>query len=191
MGLVPAQARHQRRADIESRPVGGNARSESSLRRVVATFDVTPPVKPLSCGPQYHHADDRTGGVDEDIGDHRGAGRDEHLVEFIGGGIKENNEDGDGGFAPTPRTGVAAGGFADCAPEEGGENGVFREVTAFPNDVVDGFDGCLSHVRKQPVKEGFDEPGGMGVGLIVAGADEDQRHPGEGQKPIFQKRAKF
>lgn len=112
-------------------------------------------------------------------------------MEFIGRGIEKNDEDGDGGFAPAPGTGIAAGGFADGAPEQGGEDSVFREVSAFANDVVNGFDVGLGHVRKEPVQEGFDQPRGMGVGFRIAGAEKDEGHPREREKPVFQKRTSF
>lgn len=103
------------------------------------------------------HANDRARGVDEDVGNHRGTSGDEHLVEFIGGGVEENDEDGDGGFAPTPGSRVAADGFANGAPKQQGEDGVFREVAAFANCVVDGVHERLRHVREEPVQERFDQ----------------------------------
>jgi len=79
-------------------------------------------------------------------------------MEFIGGGVGENDQDGDGGFAPAPGARVAAHRLANGAPDEGGEHGVFSEVRAFANDMMDGFDVRLGHVREQPVQEGFDDP---------------------------------
>jgi hypothetical protein len=46
-------------------------------------------------------------------------------------------------------------------------------------------------VGEEPVQEGFDEAGGMLVGVVVAGAEEDEGHPGEGQQPVFQERTRF
>jgi len=77
-------------------------------------------------------------------------------MEFIGGSVEKDDEDGDGGFAPAPGAGILAHGFADSAPEENGEDGVFSKVCAFANRVVDGFDVSLRHVREQPMQEGFD-----------------------------------
>jgi len=72
-------------------------------------------------------------------------------VEFISGGVEKNDEDGDGRLAPAPGAEIAAEGFADGAPEQGGEDGVFREVRAFSNNVMNGFDVGLRHVREEPV----------------------------------------
>ena len=79
------------------------------------------------------------------------------MVEFIGGGVEKNDQDGDGGFAPAPGTRVAAYGLANGAPEQNREHGVFGEVRAFADDMMDSLDVCLGHVREQPVQEGFDE----------------------------------
>src|SRR5690348_15657468 len=117
----------------------------------------------------------------------RSAGGDEYLVEFISGGVKENDEHGDDGCAPTPRAGIAADGFADSAPEQEAENGIFREVTAFPKHMVKRLDVRLGHMRKEPVQERVDEPGGVGVGLRISGAEKNQGHPCQGHEPIFQK----
>ena len=144
-----------------------------------------PPVEAAAQKAENNHADDGAGSVDENIGDHGGAAGDEHLVEFIGGGVEEDDEDGDGGFAPAPRARVAANGFADGAPEQGGEDGILREVTTFADGVMDGFDVCLGHVREEPMQQGFDQPGRMGVGFGIAGTKEDERHPGQGHKPVF------
>ena len=107
------------------------------------------------------------------------------MVELIGGRVEKNDEHGDRGFAPAPGTGVAADGFADGAPKQGGEDGVFREVTAFANRVVNGFDARLTQVGKKPMQKWFNQARGVRVGLRIGGADEDQRHPGQGHEPIF------
>jgi len=106
-------------------------------------------------------------------------------VEFIRWGVEEDNEDGDEGLAPAPGVRIATGGFADRAPEQDGEDGVFGEVTAFANGVMNGFDAGVGHVREQPVEEGFDQPGGVRVGFGIAWADKDERHPGQGDEPVF------
>ena len=71
----------------------------------------------------------------------------------------------DGGLAPAPGARVAADGFADGAPKKDAKDGVFREMAAFANGVVNGFDVGLAHVREEPVQEGFDESRGVGVRL--------------------------
>ena len=42
-----------------------------------------------------------------------------------------------------------ADGLADGAPEKNGEDGVFREMAAFANDVVNGFNLVGAHMRNQ------------------------------------------
>ena len=113
------------------------------------------------------------------------------MVEFIGGGVKENDADGNGGFAPAPGAGVVPGRFAHGAPEEQGEDGIFREMSAFANDVVDGFDARLGHVREKPVQERFDNERRMLVRPGIAGAEKDQGHPKHRQQPIADERTDF
>ena len=137
-------------------------------------FCFRPPVEAFSEGPKDKHADNGAGGVDEDVGDHGGAGGDEDLVEFIARGVEEDDEDGDGSLAPAPGSRVATHGLADGAPEKQTEDRVFREVAAFADGMVNGFDVRLRHVRKQPMQERFNQAGGMGVRLGVGGADEYQ-----------------
>ena len=90
------------------------------------------------------------------------------MVKFIGGGIKKNDEDGDGGFAPAPGARIAPDGFANGAPEEDGEHGVFSEVRAFAKHMMDHLDVRLSHMREEPVQERLNEPGRVGVGFGIA-----------------------
>ena len=89
-------------------------------------------------------------------------------MELISGRVEENDEDRNGGFAPTPGAGILAHGFADGAPEQGGKHGVFSEVRAFPNRVVNCFDVWLAHVGEQPVQQRFDEARGVRVGFGIA-----------------------
>jgi len=140
----------------------GIARARSALDWILAALPAAfrpgfwPPVEASSQGPENDHADDGAGGVDEDVGDECGAGGDEDLMDFVGGGVEEDDENCDEGLAPAPGAGVAANGFADGAPEEYSENGVFGEVRAFADDVMDAFDVSLGHVGEKPVQEGFD-----------------------------------
>lgn len=89
-------------------------------------------------------------------------------MDFIGGGVEENDGDGDPGFAPAPGARVFADGFAEGAPEEDSEDSVFGEVRAFADGVVDGFDVRVSHVGEKPAQQWFDEAGRMLVGVGIA-----------------------
>ena len=181
--MVSARAGYQRRAGANSRPVSDRQQSTSS--RSLASCAVAPPFETLPCGPKDKHADDGAGGVDKYVGDHRGTSRHEHLEKFIGGGVEEYDENGDGGFAPAPGARVATDGFAHCAPKQDGEDGVFGEVTAFANHMMNGFDVRLGHVREQPVQQGFNQSRGVSVRFGISGADKDERHPRQGHEPVF------
>lgn len=126
---------------------------------ICGIFIFWPPGEAAAEKPERDHAGEGAAGVDENVGNHRGAGGNKHLVEFIGGGVEENDENREGGFTPVPWAGIAADGFANGAPQQGGEDGVFREMAAFAKDMVDGFDMGLRHVREKPVEEGFNQPG--------------------------------
>ena len=112
-------------------------------------------------------------------------------MEFIGGGVEEDEEDRNGRFAPAPGAGIAANRFTNGAPEQSGEDGVFGEVTAFANGVMNGLDVRLGHVGKKPMQEWFDQPRRVRVRFSVTGADEDERHPGQRHEPVFKKRPGF
>jgi len=106
-------------------------------------------------------------------------------MKFIRRGVKKNDQHRDDRFAPTPGAGIPSDGFADRAPKQNCEHRVFGEMRAFADDVMNGLDMRLRHVRKQPVQERFDEPRGVRVGLGIAGAKENQGHPREWDEPIF------
>lgn len=73
-------------------------------------------------------------------------------MKFIGGGVEKNNQDGDGGFAPLPRARVVWHRFAHGAPEQGGKDGVFGQVRAFAEEMMNGLDMRLGHMREEPVQ---------------------------------------
>jgi len=74
-------------------------------------------------------------------------------MELIAGGVKKNEGERQPSLIPTPAAGAALRflRLADSAPEEQGEQGVFRQVTDFAENVVDEFDACLRHLRKEPM----------------------------------------
>jgi hypothetical protein len=140
----------------------GTAGDAGSTLETRTTFELP------SYEPEEKHTEDGPAGVDEDVRDQGGAGGDEDLMDFIGGGVEEDDEDCDEGFAPAPGAGIVRARFPNGAPEEHPEDGIFGEVRAFANGVMDGFDVVLSHVGEKPVQKRFDQAGGMAVGTGIA-----------------------
>lgn len=116
-----------------------------------------PPVEGLAESPEGNHGAGGAEGVDEDVGEMRSAGRDVDLMEFVGGGVEEDDEDGSEGFIPAPGAEVVADRFAKGAPEEKREHGIFREVGAFAEQEVNGLDVFFCHVREEPVEKRHDD----------------------------------
>ena len=74
-------------------------------------------------------------------------------MKLIAGGVKKNEGERQPSLIPTPAA-VTALGFlwlAEGAPEEQGEQGVFRQVTDFAKNVMNEIDLRRRHLRKEPM----------------------------------------
>jgi len=111
-------------------------------------------------------------------------------MELISGGVERNDENGEKGILAIPRARIAADGFAQGAPEQEGEDGVFSQMGTFADDVHDAASGLFGHVRKEPVENGPDDARRMFIGGFITGSREDKAHPDDDGQPIEQKRAR-
>jgi len=113
------------------------------------------------------------------------------LVKFIGRGVGEYDQDNDGRLAPAPRAEVVPDGFAYGPPEEPRKDGIFGEMRAFAQQMVNEMDVRPGHARKQPVEKRLNEERGMFVRVRVGGAGKNQTHPAEWQQPVPDERDSF
>ena len=145
---------------------------------------ISPHLEFFTGEPEQGQADHAAGGVHDDIGDEGGAAGDVDLVEFIGGGVEEEDRQGEAGFIPAPGASVVFLGLADGAPGEKNKEGVFGQVTAFAEEMMQVADVLLGHMREEPADEGFKDPGGVVRGVGVAGGGEDDAHPHKQRQPV-------
>jgi len=92
------------------------------------------------------------------------------LVESSVGGSDEPCGEGPG---PMPTVARAA----DATVEQHIENEIFGEVRGLANEVVDGLKGRIAEGWHEPVQNGTEDTGGMGIREGVGGSDEDDRAP--------------
>ena len=76
-------------------------------------------------------------------------------MEFVARGVEENNGERQTGFVPTPFAGAAITflWLANGAPEQQGEQGVFRQMPSFAKQMMDEINIGLRHLRKKPMQE--------------------------------------
>ncbi len=121
---------------------------------------VSPQFKFFPSNPEQSQSNHAAGGVHDHVGDEGGAAGNPDLVEFVGGGVEEKDREGEAGFVPAPGASVVFPRLADGAPGEHGEEGVFRQVTAFAEEMMmELADVFLGHVREEPAHEGFEKEG--------------------------------
>ncbi len=135
---------------------------------------------------EREQADGAACGVNQHVGHPRRARGHENLVKFVGGGVEKDQEQGAADLGPGPRRQPALPGV-QRAPEQERQHGVFGQMRAFADEMVDLLDVRLRHVREEPVQEGFNEQRGVFIGLRVAGTGENDSHPHERRQPEFQK----
>ena len=73
-------------------------------------------------------------------------------MKLIAGGVKKNEGERQPSLIPAPAAGTAIGflWLAEGTPEEQGEQGVFRQVADFAENVMNEFDRRRQHLRKKP-----------------------------------------
>ena len=98
------------------------------------------------------------------------------LMKFVAGSVEKNDEQRAAHARPGPRRqfGVT---LAQGTENEQPQNGVFRQVTAFAEDMVDSLDFILGHMREKPTQERLDEKRGMLIGPGIGRGRKNNRHP--------------
>ena len=86
---------------------------------------------------------------------------------FIGRRVEKDKQQRAADFRPRPG-GQVVFRLIQRAPEKQGENGVFNDVRAFAEEVMDLLDVRLRHLGKEPVQKRFDKQRGVFVGMRVA-----------------------
>ena len=64
-------------------------------------------------------------------------------MEFVGRGVKSDDDNGESRIGPAPRTRVIPDGFAARTPKQKGENSVLSDVCSFSNDKDNGVDALF------------------------------------------------
>lgn len=137
--------------------------------------------------PQKEQANTATDDIHHHIRNQCGAAGDVDLMQFIAGGVQEQDGQGETGFIPTPGAADVFLWLPDGAPCQHGENAVFHHVTTFAEEVVQFPDVRLRHMGKQPAHQRFKQRGRMPGGIGITGSGEDHAHPDEQRQPVDQK----
>src|SRR5450756_173141 len=116
--------------------------------------------------PEQGQAEDAAGGVHHHIGYEGGAAGDDDLMKFVSGRVGEDDGESETGFIPAPGASVTCLRLADGAPGEQGEQGIFRQVAAFAEEMMELADVLFGHVREEPAHDGLKNQGGMVLSLI-------------------------
>ena len=106
--------------------------------------------------PEHKQPHGAAGCVNQHIGETRRARGHKNLMKFVAGSVKENDEQRAADFRPRPRRQIRFG-RVQRAPEQQREHGVFGEMTAFAEQMMNEFNVRLRHLRKQPAQKRFDD----------------------------------
>ena len=155
-------------------------------RRRRAGVSSLPTIPDLIDKPQAQQSERAAGGVNENIGDQRRAIGDEALMKFVGGGVEKNHQHRAADFRPRPVRQLI---FLPMQrpPDQQREHGIFGEVAAFAENMMQLGDVGRRHLGKQPPQQRFKKTRRMIVGLRVAGRRENEPHPQQRRQPEFQK----
>ncbi len=82
-------------------------------------------------------------------------------MKLIARGVKKNNGQRESRFLPVPGTRMVFFWLAHRAPEQAREQRIFRQVSAFADEVMEVFDALLRKLRKQPVQKRLEDAGSM------------------------------
>lgn len=85
-----------------TKPQGVSRRWDLGLGHWTLGISIGPPFAPGAEEPEKDYAGNRAGAVDADVAQAAFAGRDEGLMEFVGGGVEDGDPEGFGGDGPLP-----------------------------------------------------------------------------------------
>ena len=140
--------------------------------------------------PERQQANRATGRVNENVGNLRRSRRHENLMKFIARRVKKNNQQRAADLWPRPRRQIVFR-LMQRAPQQQREHGVFGQMAAFADEVMQGLNFRLRHVREEPAQKRLDEQRAVFGGFRIAGAGKNHGHPEQRRQPVFQKRAEL
>lgn len=147
---------------------------------------VPPPLPQSPEYPEHQQTDGSASCIDQHINHRSFARGHKSLMKFIRAGIGEYAEQGVARLTPGPWAWNTPNWFAKSPPAEDCQDGVFGQVTTFPEKKDNMIDLFRRKIRHQPMEQGRQDAGGMLKGIGIAGGRKNNGHPDERRQPVSQ-----